>query len=330
MKKIAVLIFTLVIGFVFLALPALAQPPKKITLRFGNVYAPDHPFNTGFRELSKTLMDKSGGRLEIQVFPASQLGNENDLADSIAQNIVDMGIIGCGVLGLRHAPVFVFDAPYVFRDMDHATRVARGEMGRRLFSELEKKAKLRVLDVMYYGTRVTTTSKKEVNTVADLKGLKMRVPNQPISLAIMRSWGASPTPMAFAEVYLALQQGVVDGQENPMVAIMTMKFNEVQRFLILTWHQLQTTPVVINADRFASLPADLQKLLVDELRIAADRISRIVRADELKYIEDIRASGQMKVISPDLESFRKASLAAVEENKSRWGDRIYDEIQAIR
>ena len=307
-----------------------APAAQKFVYKLGHVYAPDHPFNAGMKEMAESVKAKSNGRLEIQVYPAAQLGSEKDMGDSLSRGLVDMAIIGPGELGKRYKPVLAFDGPYTFRDADHAVAVARGDIGKGLWAALEKESKIKTLDTLYYGTRWLTTSKKEVKTPDDMKGLKIRVPDQPMSIAIAKAMGASPTPMALSEAYLALSQGVADGQENPIATIVTQKFLEVQKYLVLTGHVVQMTPLVINSDKFAALPADLQKILSDEVKTATDKINTKVKGDEGKIIEDVRKAGKVTVVTPDGAAFRKATRIVVDENKASWGADLYDKIQAVK
>ncbi len=310
--------------------PAAAPAAQKFVYKLGHVYAPDHPFNAGMKEMADSIKAKSNGRLEIQVYPAAQLGSEKDMGDSLSRGLVDLGIIGPGELGKRYKPVLAFDGPYTFRDADHAVKVARGDIGKGLWAALEKESKIKTLDTLYYGTRWLTTSKKEVKTPEDMKGLKIRVPDQPMSIAIAKAMGASPTPMALSEAYLALSQGVADGQENPIATIVTQKFLEVQKYLVLTGHVVQMTPLVINADKFAALPADLQKILTDEVKTATDKINAKVKGDEGKIIDDVRKAGKVTVVTPDGDAFRKATRVVVDDNKASWGPELYDKIQAVK
>jgi len=328
--KVACLVVVLAVVAAVSGFAVPGQAADKKVLRLAHVYAPDHPFNDGMKEMAERIKERTNGTIEIQVFPAGQLGSEEDIAESVSQGIIQMAIVGPGELGKRYTPVLVFDGPYTFRGVDHALKVARGEVGRELWDALEEKSDIRVLDVMYYGTRYVTTSKVPVRTPEDLKGLKMRVPNQPMSIAIMQAFGAKPTPMALSEVYLALQQGVVDGQENPLPTIVTQKFNEVQKYLSLTGHVIQMTPIVINSEVYAGLSDEEKRILEEEARRATDATNQKVLETEKQIIEEIKASGQMEVIEPDIEAFRRAAQQAIDENIEKWGRELYQKIQSVK
>lgn len=302
---------------------------KTLTMRFGHVYAPDHPWAVGMEKMAESVKARTDGRVEIQVFPAGQLGNEKDLADSISMSLLDMAIVGPGELGKRYNPVFVFDGPYTFRDVDHAVKVARGPIGRQLWDGLEEASNIRVLDALYYGTRYLTNSKRPVKAPADVQGLKLRTPTQPMNMAIVKAWGGNPTPMSLSEVYLALQQGVADGQENPIPTIVTQKFTEVQKYLSLTGHVIQMTPIVVNAKKWNGLPEDVRAVIEEEVMAAADQLIGDVQEVEKTQIEEIRKSGKMEIIEVDREAFRQGTMPVIEENLPVWGEDLYKQIQAV-
>jgi len=300
------------------------------TLKLAHSYAPTHLFNKASENIAAKVKERSGGKMEIKLFPAGQLGSEKDLADSVSANSLDMAIIGPGEMGKRYKPVLIFDGPYIFRDVDHALKVADGEVGKELWDGLAKASNIRVLRTLYYGTRFITTSSREVKTPADMVGLKLRVPDQPMSVANAKAMGASPTPMALSEVYLALQQNTVDGQENPIATIMANKFNEVQNYLMLSGHVIQITPITISQKKLDSLPEDQKKILMDAINEEVEITNKQMVEDEDKMINDFGAMPNHKVVEVDKDAFRKATQSVISENESTWGAGLYEKIQAVQ
>ncbi|WHH59072.1 sialic acid TRAP transporter substrate-binding protein SiaP [Petroclostridium sp. X23] len=302
---------------------------KVVTYKLAHVYAPDHPFSKGMDKLAETVKTKSNGKLVINHYPAAQLGSEKDIADGIVNGIVDMAIIGPGELGKRFKPILVFDAPYVFRDVDHMQKVTTGDVGNELWEKMASETGIRELAALYYGTRYVTTSKVPIKTPADLKGLKLRAPDQPLSVANAKAMGANPTPMALSEVYLALQQGVVDGQENPIPTIASQKFNEVQKYINLTGHVVQVTPIVMSEKKLKELPDDLKQILMDAVKEIAPTINQEIADNEKATLEEFKKGG-MEVIESDVEAFRTATASVIKEFESTWGQGLFEKIQAVK
>lgn len=306
------------------------EEAKVITMKLGNVYSPTHMFTKASEAIAAKVKEKTGGKVEIKVFPASQLGSEKDLADQVNANTLDMAILGPGEMGKRYKPVLIFDGPFIFRDLDHALKVAKGDIGKELWDGLAKATNFRVISTMYYGTRYVTSGKKEVKTPDDMKGFKLRVPDQPMSVACAKGMNASPTPMALSEVYMALQQGVVDGFENSAETIMANKFYEVQNYMMLTGHVVQMTPLVISQKKLDSLPEEYRKILLQVAEEEGNKVIEEMRQKEVQLVKDFGAMPGKKVIGVDKEAFKKASAWVIKENEKDWGAGLYEKIQAIK
>lgn len=307
---------------------AASSEVKPIVFKIAHVQAIDHPYTPGVKKLAAEVKEKSKGRLILEDYPASQLGSEKDNADGVGNNILDMAVISPGEMAKRYKPISIFDAPYAFRDVDHVMKVVNGPVGEELWKPFAEKTNIKVLSAVYYGKRQVTSSKL-VRTPADMKGLKLRTPDTAISVAVGKAMGASPTPMAVAEVYLALQQGVVDGQENPIPTIIGQKFNEVQKYLVLTGHVIQTNEFVISDKKFKALPPDLQKILVEAVQKHAVEISKVIADMENSKIEDLKKGG-MQVIEPDVAAFRQATSVVVKQFENDWGVGLFEKIQAVK
>lgn len=323
MKKGLVILIVVLLGSM-----AFSTYAAQFEYKLAHVYAPEHPFAKGMDRLAEEVKTRTNGEFVITTYPAAQLGSEKDISDGVVNGIIEMAIVGPGEIGKRFKPVLIFDGPFVFRGPEHAMKVMQSEVGQQLWAELESKTGLKNLTTLYYGTRYVT-SKKPIKTPEDMKGMKLRAPDMPLSVANAKAMGANPTPMALSEVYLALQQGVVDGQENPVPTIYTQKFHEVQDYINLTGHVVQLTPVFIAKKKFEVLPEDFQKALIESVNKIAPEINQDVLNYEKEKLEEMKAGG-MNVIEPDVEAFRQATMSVIKEFEETWGKGLYEKIQAIQ
>lgn len=329
MKKIAFLgLIALLCSSALVFAGGAKEETKAVSFKVAHVYQPDHPFSVGMKKLAAMVSEKTGGKFTITEFPAGQLGSEKDLADGLVNGVLEMAIIGPGEIGKRYKPVLIFDGPFIFRDFAHAEKTLSGEVGKELWGGLQKATGLTALTTLYYGTRYVT-SKKPIRSPEDMRGMKLRAPDMPLSVANAKAMGANPTPMALAEVYLALQQNVVDGQENPIPTIYTQKFYEVQSHINLTGHVLQLTPLFIAQKKFEALPASFQKALTESVAAVAPSINQAVADAEKSWLTDMQSKG-MQVVQPDVESFRRATQPVIKQFEDQWGKGLYERIQAIK
>jgi len=308
-------------------LPASAQTK---VIRWGDVVGGNHPSVQMIDRVGKAVKEKSQGRLEIQGFPGGQIGGSRDMIEAVANGIQQIVTEGAANFGQWVASISVVEAPYIWRDAAHLTKAMNGPIGEEMNKQLVANRGMRILGTTYYGTRHLTTSRKEVKTVADMQGFKLRVPENDVFRAMAESWGAKPTPMNFNELYLALSQNVVDGQENPLPTIQAGKFNEVQKYLVLTGHIITPRLVVINEAFFKGLSAAEQKALKDALDEGiAWQNQEIIKA-ESSLVDTFKKAG-VTVIEPDKEAFRKATLAVVPPKfEAKWGKGTWERIQAVK
>ena len=229
----------------FVAGPASAQTK----LKWAHVYEVAEPYHTQALWAAEEIKKLTNGKYDIEVFPASQLGNENQINEGLGLGTVDIIYTGTSFAGSIHKPLSISGAPFMLRDFDHWKKYRDSKLFRELAKGYEDKTKHKVVTLTYYGERMVTAN-KEIKKPEDMKGMKLRVPPAPLYLMFAKSVGANATPIAFAEVYLALQQGTVDGQENPLPTIMAKKFYEVQSHIMLTGH---ITEVAADDRRHACL-----------------------------------------------------------------------------
>ena len=211
---------------------ALAQQTK---LKWAHVYETAEPYHKWSVWAAGEIEKRTNGKYHIDVFPASSLGKESDINQGLQLGTVDMIISGLSFAARTMPRIGVGYYPYTFRDGDHLVAWSKSPAFAEMTDEYRNKTGIQITAMTYYGVR-HTTSNRDFNDCAGMKGLKMRVPDVPAYLALPKSCGANPTPIAFAEVYLALQNGTVDAQENPLTTIEAKKFYEVQKYIILTGH----------------------------------------------------------------------------------------------
>ncbi|MFL5074325.1 MAG: DctP family TRAP transporter solute-binding subunit, partial [Microvirga sp.] len=235
-------------GLALAALPAAAQTK----LKWAHVYEVAEPYHTEALWAADEIKKRTNGKYEIQVFPASQLGNENQINEGLGLGTVDMIYTGVAFAGSIHKPIAITNAPYVLRDFEHWKAYRDSKLFRDIAKGYEDKTRHKVIALNYYGQRHVTAN-KEIKKPEDMKGMKLRVPPAPLFLMFTKSVGANATPIAFAEVYLALQQGTVDGQENPLPTIMAKKFYEVQSHVMLTGHITESLLTIVGTHVWGKL-----------------------------------------------------------------------------
>ena len=299
-------------------------------LKWGEVLAADHPSVQMIDRIARRVAEVTKGSVTIQAFPAGQLGSTKDQIENTALGTQHMTTEGAAAISQFVPSLGVVEAPYVWRDAAHLRTVMAGPVGQDLTRQLVEKRGLRILGTTYYGVRHVTTSRKPVRTVADMKEFKLRVPENDVFLAMARAWGAKPTPMAFGELYLALRQNVVDGQENPLPTIDSGKFHEVQKYLVLTGHILTPRMVIIHEPTWKGLSPTEQTALRDAVAEGIAWQDAEIQGRERTLLDKFKAAG-MEVIQPDGESFRKPVVETLPRLfEAKWGKGLYEKIAETR
>src|SRR6188472_568691 len=275
-------------GAIFVAAAIAAAPACAQTkLKWAHVYEVAEPYHTEALWAAEEIKKRTNGRYEIGVFPASQLGNENQINEGLGLGTVDMIYTGVAFAGSIHKPIALTNAPFVLRDFDHFMAYRASPLFRDIAKGYEDKTKHKVITLTYYGQRMVTAN-KAINKPEDMKGMKLRVPPAPLFLMFTKSVGANATRIAFAEVYLALQQGTVDGQENPLPTIMAKKFYEVQSHIMLTGHITESLLTIVGSHVWAKLTDDEKKIFVEVLQQAAAKSSDQIRESEQKLADEFK------------------------------------------
>ena len=313
-------------GVAATVLPRIARAAT--TLRWATVLPTSHPMVAMMERVSKEVRDKTNGAVEIQTFPAGQLGSSRDLIEAASGGAIQIVDEGAAQFG-QFVPQFsILEAPYIWRDAEHVRRVLASPIVDDMNAALVAKRSMRVVGATYYGKRHVTSGTKPIRNVDDMKGFKLRIPEVDTFRAMAEAWGARPTPLNIGELYLALSQGAVDGQENPLPTIQSNKFFEVQKHLILTGHVITPRLVVVNEAAWQSLDAKSRDVLKSAIAAAGKAQDDDILGQEKKLVDTFR-SGGMNVIEPDLESFRKPVLASLPAKfESKWGKGLWERIAA--
>ena len=300
------------------------------TLRFGHANNPGEIAYDLYQEFADNVTKKSGGQLTIRVFPSEQLGKEVDLLQQLKSGALDLSTPSMPTLNSMVPAFEIPSAPFLWRDWKEAEAIIRGPAMEPVWNELRDKHNIIPLSkIWYWGWRNFTFTNKEVRKPEDMAGLKVRVPESPIWVEMVRGFGAAPTPIPFGEVYTALQQKTVDGQENPIPTIFSRKFYEVQGVLSMTRHMLQNNTLLINKTSLEKLKPELQKLLLDEAAAASAKNTQLQQAREVSMLEDIRKSPRIKIIdNPDRDAFAAKMASVYPRLEARWGSEHWKRVRA--
>jgi len=304
-----------------------AKPAEKIVLKFGHLADEKNTWHLGALKFKELVEKNSNGRIEVKVYPNEQLGKEKDLVTSIQTGTADMGIFGETLTTFGANKTMMMATPYLLRDAAHLHKVAGGEIGKEIEQQIIDKVKLRPIAYFERGPR-DLTSNRPVKHPDNLNGMKLRVPNVPLFVAAWQALGAKPTPMAFSEVFTALQQGTIDGQENPYALIKSANFFEVQKYLNKTSHVRGWIYVCISEKKFQSLPPDLQKVVLD----AGKEMQKYENALFLKEEAELEKflKSKMTFVEVDIAAFQAKAKDAVLANLDAEQKAMYNKIVTIK
>jgi tripartite ATP-independent transporter DctP family solute receptor len=310
---------------------AMADPASaQIKLKWAHVYEVTEPYHTEALWAASEIRKRSNGKYSIEVFPASQLGNENQLNEGLGLGTIDIVYVGISFVAATYKPLGITGAPFMLRDFDHWKAYRDSKLFSDLVQGYDEKTGHKIVALTYYGQRHVTANKR-ISKPEDMKGMKLRVPPAPLFLMFTKSVGANATPIAFSDVYTALQQGLVDGQENPLPTIMAKKFYEVQSHIVLTGHITESMVTVVGSHAWNKLTPDDQKLFADTLKEAAAKATEAIEASERILAGQFRKLG-MTVVEPDREAFREAAMPLHNDASvgAGWTRAQYDELQALK
>jgi len=279
---------------------ASAQDIKERTLKFGLNGPEGHPAVAGMKKFKETVEAKSGGKIKVQLFLNGTLGSDQATLSSVKGGTVEMAVMNSGILSSEVKALEVFDFPFLFANEKEADAIADGPIGQKMHAALADKG---IVGLSYWelGFRNITTKKTPINKVDDIAGLKLRVIPSPINVDWVKALGANPTPLPFPEVYAALEQGAIDGQENPVAVIAANKFWEVQKFMALTNHQYNPQSVIFSKKVWDSMSA-AEKKIIDDAADDAVKMQRTAnRAALAANLELLKKNGMTVTSLPAAE-----------------------------
>ncbi|GEN46637.1 sialic acid TRAP transporter substrate-binding protein SiaP [Alkalibacillus haloalkaliphilus] len=315
-----------------IVLAACDEASDSYELRYGMVAGTAQNEYEAAEALKEYLEEESDGQIELTIYPDSQLGDDRQMLEQVRENELDLTLAEAGRFGIWLPRASLLGLPYIVDDFDHLSRVIHEtDYGQGLQAELEEEHNWMIGATAYNGTR-QTTSNRPIESLSDMEGLSLRVPEADTLLDYASYTGASPTPMAFTEVYLALETNSVDGQENPLSTIDAQAFYEVQDYLALTNHVVNDNNYVVSKEKFDEMPEDLQQILLDGLEHAAEVHTQLFYDEEAELVSKFEEEG-VTVTEPDLDEFREALEEAYPkylEDIEEGGEQYLDEIDSAR
>lgn len=295
-------------------------------LRWAHVYEVNEPYHTEALWAAREIAQKTAGRWNIEVFAASALGNEPQINQGLTLGTVDIIYTGVAFAGASFRPMALSHAPYALRDYNHFLAYKASDLHKELVAGYDRQTGHHALALTYYGDRMVTAN-RSIMQPTDMRGLKLRIPQAPSFQMFARAVGANATPIAFAEVYLALQNGTVDAQENPLPTIQAKKFYEVQSHIVLTHHITDSLLTIVGSGTWRRLSAQDKEVFQQVLAEAAERCGNAIRAQEQELAGWFRGQGKT-VQEPDRAAFR-AACVPLHNDGVGWTRQQYDRLQAL-
>jgi len=298
---------------------------EKTTIRIGSPFKAGHILVDAAEKFKELIEKQSGGRFSVEV--QAGIDSEEKINDLNSQGKIEMQSNGHRALEIYGPQYFFFNAPYVMKDLSHFMRVWEGNLGRKAREEVQKNGNVSYLGIVYRGLR-QTTSKKPIYTPADAYGLKLRLPTVKTWIAVWKEIGANPVPIPLPDLYKSLKDGRADASEGDLPQIASFKLNEVQSYLTITNHLVQTGGIMINKAFFDRLSKGDQALILKVTKEATDWANEKIKAGENQLLVDLQRKG-MQVVIPDADAFRVKAKPAVEELfKKEWPVTTWAEVLA--
>lgn len=302
----------------------------KAQLKLASLTPMSHTYNQGANKFAELVKERSNGRIQVTVYPDGQLGKgERELLEAVQQGTIDIYVGSTGPIGGFNPAIGILDIPFIFNDYNHVDKVLDGPIGQQLLDDLEK-AQFKALAFWENGFRNLTNSRRAVRVPADARGLKIRTMENKVHMAAWEAVGVNPVPMAWGEVYGALQQKVIDGQENPVAVIHSAKINEVQKYLSLTQHVYSPAVLIVSLKKWQSIPKPDQDMLLKTAREVAQYQRKLGRDAEEKQIEELSARGMKVERKIDKAIWRKAMEPAIHRVAGQFGKEKVDAILKTR
>ena len=310
---------------VVIAMLGAGVASAQTALKIGHGHSDKHSFHLAMEKFSEILEQKAPGAFTVTIFPQAQLGSEREMQEQLTTGTLEVTITG--VLAIFEPKITLLELPYLFRDREHIKKGPSSEAVEQLVAGLPAKG-VRLVGFLENGFRNITNNTRPINTPEDVKGLKIRTPENLAQVETFNALGASPTPMAFSELYAALRQGVVDGQENPLQNIYDGKLFEVQKYLALTGHIYNSAYVLVSESFYQGLKPEERTAIEEALKEATDWQFDYIAQRDKELLEALKKEG-MEVTEPDTEQFRAATAPAYDAFYAKFGDDARNFVKAI-
>jgi tripartite ATP-independent transporter DctP family solute receptor len=327
MKKISMLM--IVAGAAFLAAPAANAQVQERNIRVSNGVNEDHPAGRGVAVMRACMAEKSGGKLKLQGFWGGALGGDLQATQALRAGTQEMVVTSSSPLAGIIPELAVFDLPFMFNDEKEADAILDGDYGKWMASKFDP-AGLVVLAWWENGFRNLTNSRRPVAKADDINGLKVRVMQNNVYIDSFKTLGANALPMAFGEVFAAMETKAIDGQENPLVTIETSKMYEVQKYLTLSKHAYTPFPVLYSKKLFDGLSADEKKIMVDCAVAGRAEERKVNREMNAKALGVLKEKGMIvsELSAPELAKMREATKPVYERNRAAMGPETLSRLEA--
>ena len=336
-KKLVTLLFTAVMAFSVIGCgdsgtgkkaAATNGTDKDYTFKLANVNNPKHPYTIGCNKFAELVKKGTDGHVTIEIYDSGTLGNENDIIEQVQMGSIQFGLVASAPFANTIPEMYVFDLPFLFANRPAAYKVLDGDIGKNILAKLDSQNMIG-LGWWENGFRHVSNSKHKVVVPADLKGLKIRTMENKIHMASFNAMGAIATPMAWSEVFTALQQGTMDGLENSPVIYATNAFYEVQKYLSLTGHFYSPSVFFCNKETFKSLPEKYQKVILSAEKEARDFERKTHEDLDNSSIKVLKDHG-MEITEVDKAVWRKSCESVYKENRDKIGGKLIDDILSVK
>jgi len=308
---------------------AQAQDIKEHTIKFAHQNPAGHPIVMGMEKFAEIVKAKSGGKIKVNLFPGGVLGSDQANVSALQGGTLEMVVLNTGILASQVKELSIFDFPFLFANTKEADAIVDGPVGKKMHAKLEEKG---IVGLSYWelGFRNITNSKRPLNKVEDIAGLKLRVIPNPINVDWVKALDANPTPLPFPEVYAAMEQKAIDGHENPVTVINANKFYEVQKYLAITNHQYNPQSVIISKKFWDTLNT-AEKKLIDDASDEATKYQRVQnRAVMTTALENVKKNGMVvtEFSATEAAKFREKMKPVVAKYSANVGEATVNEMMA--
>jgi tripartite ATP-independent transporter DctP family solute receptor len=302
---------------------------KERTVKFATQNPKGHPITMGMEKFAEIVKERSGGRIKVNLFPGGVLGGDAPNISALQGGTLEMVVMNAGILAAQVKEFAVFDFPFMFASPEEADAVVDGPFGRMMLGRLDAKG-IHGLAYWELGFRHLTNGRRPIQMVEDIAGLKLRVIPNAINVDWVSALGANPTPLAFPEVYAALEQKAIDGQENPLTVIHANKFHEVQKHLAITYHQYNPQAVIVSKKLWDALSADEKKLFADAAAEASAYQRKVSREQAVSALESLRKNGMQvtEFNAAEMGKFREKIKPVIDKHAAIVGPEVVGALQA--